>query len=131
MKKSIWFLFIALHFWGAIAIKAQESCPQLTNAFKRGNAQELSTCFGSKVELVLSNSPKEYTKQEATEVVRNFFNSLKVNSFTVNHEGKRNESSFIIGTLVTSVGVYRINCYFKKKDNQFLIHQIRIDKSNE
>ena len=129
MKKSVWFVCMIFLFWGII--KAQENPSQLTHAFKKGNAQELSPYLGSKVELILLNKSKEYTKEEATQAVKNFFAAHKVNSFTVNHEGKKNESGFIVGTLVTSSGNYRINCYFKKNGNQFLIHQIRIDKSNE
>lgn len=129
MKKSIWIVCMIFLFGGVV--KAQENSSQLTNAFKKGNAQELSPYFGNKVELILLNNSKEYTKQEATEAVKNFFTSHKVSGFTVNHEGKRNESGFIVGTLVTSAGTYRVNCYFKKNGDQFLIHQIRIDKSNE
>ena len=55
----------------------------------------------------------------------------KVSGFNVNHQGKRDESSFIIGTLATTRGNFRVNCFLKKVENQYLIHQIRIDKINE
>ena len=55
----------------------------------------------------------------------------KVSGFNVNHQGKRDESSFVIGTLATTNGNFRVNCFLKKVENQYLIHQIRIDKINE
>ena len=55
----------------------------------------------------------------------------KVSGFNVNHQGKRDESSFVIGTLATTNGNFRVNCFLKKVQNQYLIHQIRIDKINE
>ena len=60
-----------------------------------------------------------------------FFAENKVSSFNVNHEGKRDESSFIIGTLGTANGNFRVNCFFRKVQNKYVIHQIRIDKTNE
>ena len=60
-----------------------------------------------------------------------FFNSNKVSGFNVNHEGKREESSFIIGTLTTANGNFRVNCFFRRVQNKYFINQIRIDKTNE
>jgi len=33
--------------------------------------------------------------------------------------------------LATTNGNFRVNCFLKKVQNQYLIHQIRIDKINE
>ena len=52
-------------------------------------------------------------------------------SLLMNHQGKRDESSFVIGTLTTTKGKFRVNCFLKKVQTQCLIHQIRIDKINE
>ena len=70
-------------------------------------------------------------KQKATAAMQEFFTENKVSGFNVNHQGKRDESSFIIGTLATTRGNFRVNCFLKKVENQYLIHQIRIDKINE
>ena len=70
-------------------------------------------------------------KQTAEGTMANFFAENKVSSFNVNHEGKRDESSFIIGTLGTANGNFRVNCFFRKVQNKYVIHQIRIDKTNE
>ena len=71
------------------------------------------------------------SKQKATAMMQDFFTENKVSGFNVNHQGKRDESSFIIGTLATTRGNFRVNCFLKKVENQYLIHQIRIDKINE
>ena len=63
--------------------------------------------------------------------MQEFFTENKVSGFNVNHQGKRDESSFVIGTLATTNGNFRVNCFLKKVQNQYLIHQIRIDKINE
>ena len=100
-------------------------------AFKKGSSQELSQYLGSKIDLVILNKSTIADKQKAETEMNSFFTVNKVNSFNVIHQGKRDESSFVIGTLTTINGNFRVNCFFKKVQNRYLIHQIRIDKNNE
>ena len=68
---------------------------------------------------------------EAEGTMAAFFSNHKVGSFNVNHQGKRDESGFVIGTLMTANGNFRVNCFFRKVQNKYVIHQIRIDKTDE
>ena len=83
------------------------------------------------VDLIIHNRTTNADKRTAERAMANFFAENKVSSFNVNHEGKRDESSFIIGTLGTANGNFRVNCFFRKVQNKYVIHQIRIDKANE
>ena len=112
-------------------IMAQEIPAGIIPAFKRGRSQELSKYMGDKVNLVLQGRSTNVDKQKATAMMQEFFTENKVSGFNVNHQGKRDESSFVIGTLVTTNGNFRVNCFLKKVQNQYLIHQIRIDKIDE
>ena len=87
--------------------------------------------MGDKVNLVLQGRSTSVDKQKATAMMQEFFTENKVSGFNVNHQGKRDESSFVIGTLATTNGNFRVNCFLKKVQNQYLIHQIRIDKIND
>ena len=107
-------------------LMAQEIPAGVITAFKRGSSQELSKYMGGKVNLVLQGRSTNVDKQKATAMMQDFFTENKVSGFNVNHQGKRDESSFIIAT-----GNFRVNCFLKKVENQYLIHQIRIDKINE
>ena len=112
-------------------LMAQEIPAGVITAFKRGSSQELSKYMGGKVNLVLQGRSTNVDKQKATAMMQDFFTENKVSGFNVNHQGRRDESSFIIGTLATTRGNFRVNCFLKKVENQYLIHQIRIDKINE
>lgn len=110
---------------------AQEIPAGVITAFKRGSSQELAKYLGDKVDLIIQNRSTNVNKKTAESTMSTFFTTNKVSAFDVNHQGKRDESSFIIGTLVTSNGNFRVNCFLRKVQNQYLIHQIRIDKTNE
>lgn len=130
MKKRLLLGMSTLLFAVSVLI-AQEIPSGVVQAFKRGSSQELSKYMGNKVNLIFQGSLTNTDKQNATTMMQNFFTENKVDGFNVNHQGKRDESSFIIGTLVTAKGSFRVNCFLKKVENQYLIHQIRIDKTNE
>ncbi|WP_294628831.1 DUF4783 domain-containing protein [uncultured Bacteroides sp.] len=112
-------------------LMAQEIPAGVITAFKKGSSQELSKYMGDKVNLVLQSRSTNADKQKTTAVMQEFFTENKVSAFNVNHQGKRDGSSFVIGTLATVKGNFRVNCFLKKVQDKYLIHQIRIDKINE
>lgn len=112
-------------------LMAQEIPAGVITAFKRGSSQELSKYMGDKVSLVILARSTNVDKQKATATMQEFFTKNKVSAFDVNHQGKREESGFVVGTLTTANGKFRVNCFLKKVQTQYLIHQIRIDKINE
>ena len=130
MKKRVLLGMTVLLFSISLLI-AQELPSGVITAFSRGSSQELNKYVGDKVNLVLQGRSINVDKQKATAMLQEFFTENKVSGFNVNHQGKRDESSFVIGTLTTNKGNYRVNCFLKKMQNQYLIHQIRIDKTNE
>lgn len=110
---------------------AQDVPAGLTNAFKKGNAQDLFPYLSNQVEISIQNKAHNCNRTGAQQSMATFFASNRVSTFTVNHQGKRDESGFFVGTLSTANGPFRVNCFFKKSGSQTLIHQIRIDKTNE
>ena len=126
MKKRV-LLWIAGLMFSVSTLLAQDVPVGVVLAFKKGSSQELNKFLGDKVDLIIQNTDK----QAAESTMNTFFADNKVSGFNVNHQGKRDESSFVIGTLTTANGNFRVNCFFKRVQNKYLIHQIRIDKTNE
>lgn len=130
MKKRVLLLITGVILTVAIA-SAQDVPAGVIMAFKKGSSAELSSYLSNNVELVILNRTSNNNKTTTETTMNTFFTQNKVSNFNVNHQGKKGESSFVIGTLNTSTGNYRVNCFLKRIENQYLIHQIRIDKTNE
>jgi hypothetical protein len=130
MEKKL-LLFIIGMLFTTIMTFAQNKPKEVVDAFKKGSSTELAAYLGDKVDLSIQNRSRNADKRTTTNTLETFFSQNKVKSFNVNHEGTKGESSFFVGTLVTETGEFRVNCYFKRIDNKYLIHQIRIDKTNE
>ena len=119
-------------FWGGLAsLMAQDVLTGVTTAFQKGNSRELHLYMGERVALAILDDSKEVDKQSAEGVMSAFFSDNKVHQFDMNHKGKRGESGFIVGTLRTTKGSFRVNCFLKRIQNKYLIYQIRIEKADE
>ena len=130
MNKRVVILWLCFFVW-TVSLMAQDVPAGVVAAFKKGNSQELNGYLSDKVELILESRSINVDSQAAERKMASFFSGNQVSGFTVNHQGKRNESSFIVGTLTTANGNFRVNCFFRKVANKYVIHQIRIDKTNE
>lgn len=111
----------------ASSVMAQDIPAQITQAFRKGDAAGLNLYLDQETDLVIDNSTQAVSKGQTVAEMQVFFNRNRVKSFQVDHQGTRNESGFLIGTLQTEKGAYRIQCFLSKKEDSFLIHQIRID----
>lgn len=130
MNKRVVLLWVCLFAW-AISVMAQDAPVGVITAFKKGSSQELGAYLGDKVELIVENRSSQVDRITAVGRMAVFFSGNKVSGFAVNHQGNRNESGFFVGTLTTAKGNFRVNCFFRKVNNKYVIHQIRIDKTNE
>jgi hypothetical protein len=130
MKKRMLLLMIGVMLSITVAM-AQNVPAGVMMAFKKGSSVELGKYLSNDVELIILNRTSNGDKATAGATMDTFFEQNVVSNFSVNHQGKKGESGFIIGTLNTSTGTYRVNCFLKRIQNEYLIHQIRIDKTNE
>lgn len=130
MGKRILLGTIGMLFFVSVLL-AQDVPGGVAAALKKGSSQELGSYLGDKVNLIIQNRSTDANRQTTVSTMNTFFADNKVSGFEVNHQGQRDDSGFVIGTLTTTNGNFRVNCFLKKIQNKYLIHQIRIDKINE
>ncbi|MGC9331210.1 MAG: DUF4783 domain-containing protein [Bacteroidales bacterium] len=101
------------------------------NIFKSieaGDVESLSNYFSESIELILVNKEGIYSKTQATQILKQFFNTNRPKKFNVLHQGGSENAKYAIGTLNTTRGKYRIHFLVKIKNNKALIHQLRIQE---
>jgi hypothetical protein len=125
LLKAITVVFIFC--FSAAMLFPQATSAQLTMAFRTGNSTSLTNHMAKRVELYVLENERNCSKEEARVILQNFFEANQSNNFIVLHEGGKYAYRYIIGTLVTINGNFRVY-YLLKDDNQNpLIQQLRID----
>jgi len=131
--KTLKLLFICSILFITNVLQAQTTAipPDIISSFNNGDASRLSNYLNDNVELVLGNNNNVYSKQQTLTILSDFFKKNKVNGFQVLHQGEKETSNFIIGTLKTSNDDFRVYILMRKTNNKTLILQLRIEPSNE
>jgi hypothetical protein len=99
-------------------------------AFRTGNASSLSKYFNTNLELAINSNDDIYSREQAELILKDFFMKNIPTSFTILHKSGKEESRYAIGNLSTTNGKFRVTILVKLKENQPLIHQLRIQKEN-
>jgi Domain of unknown function (DUF4783) len=104
------------------------SIEEVITAMKAGSAADIARFFDNTVEINMPDKSNSYSKSQAELILRDFFSTNVVKSFTVNHKGENSGSQFCIGTLVTKSGTYRTTVFMKLKGDKQLLQTITFEK---
>jgi hypothetical protein len=104
------------------------SIDEVITAMKTGNATDIVRFFDNTVEINTSDKSGSYSKSQAELVLKDFFSTNPVKSFTVDHKGENAGSQFCIGTLVTKSGIYRTKVYMKLKGDKQILQTITFER---
>ena len=129
MKTFKLFLLSACLFCAIPMLQAQsvEVPVAIINALNSGDANQISNYLNSNVELFIENKNDVFSKSQSTEIIADFFRKNRVNGFQLLHKGNKDAASFVIGTLKTSSGNFRLYVLTRKNE----IQQLRIEPSND
>ena len=128
MKKLILFLIVApLFLLSAPAIL--DPYEDIANAIRSGDAKSVSRYFSSSVDLTLIGQEDVYSKAQAEQILKDFFNKNTPRSFSIIHRGESKDGAkYAIGNLTTSNGNYRVYYYFKVASGSVNIQELRFMK---
>ncbi|PKQ61461.1 hypothetical protein BZG02_15825 [Labilibaculum filiforme] len=108
----------------------QDDLPrELISAFKQGNSISLSNYFGERIQLTIQDKEAIYSKSQAKQIMAKFFKEFPPTGFTKKHVGGKPEARYVIGSLSTSQGDFRVNFLLKNDTGKFVVHQLRIEKN--
>lgn len=129
MKRLLLIAIVSCLFSGGKLLAQDVS--EIESAFQKANIAQMSDQVNATVDLVIPSEDSSVSREECVVLVSRFLRSVSPKDFTVVHQGNRGETKFIIGSLATARGNFRVHLLFKKVNSQFLISQIRIEPSNE
>ena|ERR1035437_8334862 len=129
MKTIKLFLLCACFFGILPVLKAQsmEVPVEIINALNTGDASQLTGYLNTNVELFIENKNDVFSKSQSAQIITDFFRKNRVTGFQLLHKGNKDAASFVIGTLKTANGTFRLYVLTRKNE----IQQLRIEPSND
>lgn len=103
---------------------------KISASFNGGNAGGVSELLLTNIDLSVDGNDDVYSKAQASQILRAFFERNPVIKFAINHEGtSRTNDIYRIGTLNTKTGNYRVTFFLKNESGKYFIKELRIEKA--
>lgn len=99
----------------------------ITTGFKTGNAKLIAYYFTANIDISVLEKENLYSKSQGEQVLKTFFTEYKPSNFVIDHEGKSNNITYYIGTLMTEKGKFRITINVKTVNKTELISHLTIE----
>ena len=120
-------MIVIIIFFSCLQLYSQVP-EEIITGFKNGNSEILSKYFNQSIEMVVLDNDDIYSKGQARQIISRFFRSNKPKEFTVLHQGGKDDSSYLIGKLLTDKKTYRVYLFVKGISSNRYIHQLRIEE---
>lgn len=105
-----------------------DALAKICSCIKEGNATCIGSYFGTSVSLDLQGSENMYGKEQATQVLKDFFSKYKVKNFATPHKGGQ-QVKYVVGTLSMHSGEsFRVSVFVKQTEGSAQVQRIIIEK---
>jgi len=114
-----------------VGIHAQDPArDKVVQAMRTGNAAALSAQFIANIDLTIKETSEVYSRSQAEQIVRKFFNDHPPVDLVIEHSGvSKFGDEYFIGILRTRNGYFRVTFFLKKVGDAKLVKQLRIESS--
>lgn len=130
MKRFV--LFVLLLLPAAFASAQADVKDQVTAALGSGNVVALGELLVPNVDLTVLDNTDYYSKAQAAQILRKFFDEHEPQGLRIEHEGtSKMGDRYCIGQLNTATGAYRVTFFLKKAGTSSQVKQLRIETSNK
>jgi hypothetical protein len=128
MSRLVLLFALVLPFMG---LNAQEVVKdKVVLAMKTGNSRDLAALFIPNIDLTVKETADVYSRAQAEQILRKFFNDHPPVDLVVEHSGvSKFGDKYFIGILRTRSGYFRVTFFLKKMENDHQVKQLRIENS--
>ena len=102
---------------------------EIITSFKKGDSKLLFKYFNQNIELAIpGNNNNIYSRSQAQQIMGRFFDKNIPEKFTILSNETKKDSNYVIATLVTRNGSFRVYMLLKENDRNKLIQLLKIEK---
>lgn len=124
-------ILFTLFLLGSLPLNAQVDVPHkgVADAIAAGDFNKLATYFDAAVDLTLPQNSGNFSKKQATVILKRFFENNPPAEFIIQHEGlTNNDAVHLIGSYKsTNEKTFRTLILIKKLNDKHLIRQLQFE----
>ena len=94
----------------------------------RGDAERLSAWFADNLESTIMSTTNDSSRNQAKQILKNFFDTHTTRSFEINHTASRSNSKYALGYLNAGGELFEVTIFVSKCKDRYKIQQLKIDR---
>jgi len=95
---------------------------------KQGNTEALSAWFADNLEIAVLGSENVASKQQASQIVKDFFTRFTPRDFRISHTAGRSNMKYALGNLTAGGENFRVTIFVNCKDEDCRIQELKIER---
>ncbi|MEL6589387.1 MAG: DUF4783 domain-containing protein [Bacteroidota bacterium] len=121
-------LLLVISALGVGRVQAQNDVVNaVVTSLTAGSGEAMANYFGDRVEITLFNQTHIYSSTQAKYAITQFFSDYPAKDFALLNKGNTGETSYILGTLLTEKGNFKVKVHVRVSGDSGRIEQIRFD----
>lgn len=121
-----------------VAPESMEQVPKGYDVFvpiskyiSQGDAAKLSAWFADNLEIsVLSSRTSDSSRNQARQIMKNFFDTYTPRSFEFEHMASRGNMKYGLGRLYAGGETFAVTIFVTEKDDSYVIQQLKIERND-
>lgn len=131
MQRFLIFALVLVMSFSAQAQGDKSFDDDVVTYFKTGNSSSLAGFFSSNLDLTIQEIDDVYSRAQAEQILKKFFNNHKPTNFTIIHRGtSKMDIRYFIGKLETDDEKFRVTLHVKEISGKNFIQQLRIETAD-
>ena len=94
----------------------------------KGDAESLSAWFADNLEISIMSTTNDSSRNQAKQILKNFFSTHTTRSFEINHTASRSNSKYALGYLNAGGEMFEVTIFVSKCKDSYKIQQLKIDR---
>jgi hypothetical protein len=111
-------------------VRGQVQVEEVSKALQKGDFPRVAAYFDKVVVLTINDEQSTYSKSQAEMVLKTFAGKHHPRNFQLQKKGTApsDQSIWFIGELITDSGSFKVYIFFKYKNGQYVLQELRLEQ---
>lgn len=100
----------------------------ISKHIEEGDVEKLSQIFASTLQVTVMSSSGDYSRSQATQVLKTFFRNYTPQSFEIEHKAGRTNMKYALGTLSAGGELFMVTVFVGFNGSNYQIQHIKIER---
>jgi len=101
----------------------------ISKYMSQGDAESLSAWFADNLEITVSGSTSDSSRNQAKQILKTFFGKSQPTAFNIEHTAAKGNMKYALATMACGAENYTVTIFVSYQEKGYKIQQLKIEKN--